>query len=123
MKVKVTDEQKVKALLDEVQKKSQVRTLTFEDINYFAKKAEEKLNVIPAKCRKGAVYHAGNCGKFPNAYKYVPYGTLVSLERGNRDWFITACYRGSCNGNNWMNITEEQKKRIAEKAIRNVCHC
>ena len=121
MKVKVTDEQKVKTLLNEVQKKSQVRTLTFEDINWLAKTAEEKLSVISAKYRKGAVYHAGNCGKFPNAYKYVPYGTLVNLERGSRDWFIISCSRGDCRGDNWMHITDEQKKQIADNAIRKVC--
>lgn len=123
MKIRVNDEQKVNELLNKIQARSTARNLEWKDIMYFARKAEEKLNMLAKADRKGAIYNGGNCGQFPNAYQYTPQGTRVKIQRGSSDWFIIDCFRGDCRGNDWIDISDEQKKLIAEKAIRNVCHC
>lgn len=121
MKIKVSDEKKVKELLAEVQKKSQVRNLSFEGIKMLAERAEEKLNILPKKERYGAKYHSISFGTFPKSYKFIPIGTLITLMRGSKDWFIISCYRGDCRGKDWFDINEKQKQIIAEKAINQIC--
>lgn len=119
MKINVNDSTAVKAILGNVQKRAKTRCFRYSEINDYMERLEAKLaNLeIPKKYRPGTRAVIGN-ESFPGAYKYIPIGTIINLERGGNNWFITACYRTSCDGKNHIVFTEKQKEIIAENAIR-----
>jgi len=119
MKINTENKNEVENLLDRVQERAQLRCFRVAEISDYTEKLESRLAEleIPKKYRARMRAVIGN-ESFPGAYKYIPMGTIINLERGSNNWFITACYRTSCNGKNHIVFTEKQKEIIARNAIK-----
>lgn len=126
MKIKLTEENKskIESILNEVQKRSKVRTITFDNIMNSAIKAISRINyLLPANAQKDikAVIDS-NAEDFPNAYKGQPESTIVSIQKFSSGWFLVdvkRCYTHSKNQETcFMNVTDEQKAVIANRMLQ-----
>lgn len=102
MKIRIDgeNEKKIKDLLNEKQKGCTARILYYENLLYFAKKAEMHLNTyfVTKSERIGSKYEYCE-GVRCNSYKYRAAATRVILERGSKAWYLTACHRSQTNTN------------------------
>ena len=112
----------VTAMLDEVQKRSRERTINAIDIEWLARRAEEKMADagIPISKRPGAKASWGYRPRPANAYKFVLVGTVVTLQRNTTGWFVEDCARRNCEGTsrNCIQFTSEQEDIINANALR-----
>lgn len=97
-KINIKNEEQVKSLLDQVQKRAKARTQNFEYIKQVTEKAERMLDDLNLKneFKKGAVIDIRPNGVV-RSYGYKAEGTYVKITRGARDWFVTDCDRYTCN--------------------------
>lgn len=119
MKVNVKDSEKIKEMLDEIQRRTTERNMSpfiIKDVSELAERKLDSLN-IPKKERAGAKVFYGY-EKFPKAYKYIANGTLFTLERMSSGWFMTCLKRDNCMWeNNRLELTETQKKIVMDNAV------
>lgn len=120
MKINVNNAAKLEKLLAEVQRRSRERTLNARDIRLVAETVEKKLDKldIPKGKRAGTEAFYGRCNNFPNAYKYTPFATCIRLLRGTSAWYVVECRRQDCRGENSIRLTDEQKKIVTNRALR-----
>ena len=117
IKINVKNQEKVEKLLDDVQKKSRTRTISYQDILDAVEDIEKKFNMCSKKSKIGLkVFFNKHMQKFPNAYKYTPRGTEVILEYFSSGFFITKISREFC-GKSYdytyvYNLTEKMKNDI-----------
>ncbi len=93
MKVNINSE-KITKTLEKAQEKYRVNCLDQTNLRFITGEAENRLSelCIPKAYRKGAkiTYRPGGPSR---AYKYKQGATKVTLERGEKDWFLTAIDR------------------------------
>ena len=115
MKISITNEAKLNAVLDEVQGRSTARTVSAGDIIYRLGKIR-----VPKSRLHGTTVHYDGAEHFPNAYKYVPESTHWIAENVNGRWYVTDIYRGICpNRKSWDTVitySESAKQWILEDA-------
>lgn len=109
------ESEKVQSALDEVQKRSKVRTITVKDICCTLTNVDKKLD-IPKKYKKGIQLSCDyNAQKFPNAYRYQPDSTHFFAEHNGSEWILTgACRRVCTNKNCHLDLTDEAKEKILD---------
>jgi hypothetical protein len=104
--MKVTDTEKVKNVLDSVQKGLVVRKIDIEDIPAAVDEIEEKLKkLMPKKYWTGIkVFIDLNAQSFPNSYNGVPMSTQIMLVRNTKDWIVKDIFRAPCHsgGNEYL---------------------
>lgn len=108
---------KIKTVLDDVQKKCSVRTISVDDIMYWIDMIEDDLN-IPKTHLKDVVAHVmDGAQKFPNSYKYVPEGTGFSIKHNGKSWYLIEVDRENCNYSKRVSmfLPEEAKKALIER--------
>lgn len=111
---------KLQTELDEVQKRSRVRTITTIGIINALVSIEDKLD-IPRKSMEGIRVRIDyNEQDFPKAYKYTPESTWFSAEFRKGSWRITNIWRdvtaGSGKGRN-VSLTDEAKAKILAQYV------
>lgn len=115
-RINVQNLDKVNALLAEVQRGCRSRTTTAENIEVQSWAAELKLQDagIPEKMRQGArAYMLPE--QVANSYKGIAMGTMVTLERGSKSWFVTGAHRGHA-GNCAYGGNERLRVEVAFRA-------
>lgn len=114
MKIKIDNIKKLESALKEIEARAKTRTLSVDDIQRRIIDLENRLQQfgLPKKYWNGTTATIGRCGKFPNAYKYVPVGTLVKIERLKTGWIVTDIRREACNGRDKLILTTEQQQYI-----------
>ena len=92
MKIKIHEKNRaaIQAALSEVNGRATAHTATARDVLHLSEFAEAKLASVAKKRRVGATAKLVSGGAVANAYKYQRTVTQVSIERGARDWYITA---------------------------------
>lgn len=89
----------LQAVLDEVQGRAKVRTITVDDLFDFCQDAEKELtshSVLKSHLR-GVEVVADPCArKFPNAYKYPPASTQFKSVYGPSGWQLVWVTRDIC---------------------------
>lgn len=122
MKISVKNTEKLNTILEQVQEKSHTRIFTAEKIQCEAECAESELKPLglPKNLLSGAYYRVGH-ESFPNAYKYIPHGTIIVLTRGASGWYLTYCSRDICNrsGSNGLRLTDSQREYLKSKIDKN----
>lgn len=119
MKINVKNQEKIQRVLDDIQLRAQVRTLTAGEILHVAQQAEERLSNVglSLEMKRNARLTFGKCGSFPSSYKYLAVGTVGVIERFASGWFVVDLRRDGCEGHNYFQFTPEQKQRISERAV------
>jgi hypothetical protein len=119
MKINVTNEQEIAAALDEVQKRSRIRTVTARDILEASEFLEGHLDRFATKAaRIGTTAHIDlNAQNFPGNYGGMPESTQFKLERTSTGWFVTYVNRLECrrDGHRFSLVLPElaQKQAVA----------
>jgi hypothetical protein len=101
--------------------------LSVDDIFKLAKDAENYLfDKLTKAERKGVKLTYGYYGysDFAKAYlrKATPTGTVFTIERGSKDWFLVEVERKKCIGRNRFTFSDDQKKQIAINAVNNAIY-
>lgn len=126
IKITEANSAKIQKAIEEVQgKRCEARTISASDIIGMVAEAEKHVaKFLPTKAdRAGAVYHGGNHGTFPKAYKYTPMGTTFVLKRGTTAWYLVDVSRENCRGNNYYAYTENQQNIISRNAVKKAMGC
>lgn len=113
-----TNKAKIETVIQEVEGKASVRTITYNDIVKATQRIEKKLG-IPKKYMEGVRYdvdlHAQN---FPKAYKYRAESTQFIVEFSKGKWRLISIerYYTRTAGHDFRCVTmpEETKKAIVE---------
>lgn len=113
----------VTSALDAVQARCTARTITAQDIVRVIEEIEERLNLISTKTDSiGTVAEVDvNAQDFPNAYKYTPESTLITLERKSSGWVLKYIERNRCKSRAnhiILTLTEATKAHMAERVSR-----
>ena len=113
----------VTSALDAVQARCTARTITAQDIVQAIKEIEERLNLISTKTDSiGTVAEVDvNAQDFPNAYKYTPESTQITLERKSSGWVLKYIERNRCKSPEnriVLTLTDATKAHIAERVSR-----
>lgn len=113
----------VTSALDAVQKRCTARTITAMDIVQAIKEVEERLNLISTKTDAiGTIADVDiNAQDFPNAYKFTPESTLITLERKSSGWVLKYIERNRCKSRAnhiVLTLTEATKAHMAERVSR-----
>lgn len=110
--------------LKEVQKGCTARTIDIDDIKRIIKEIEKNLYMrkLPKSSWDGLVIYCNPYqDQFPNAYKYIPEGTIFNLTFYNNCWRILSIDRGICSGspNRCLeyHFTEEQQQKMMNGLI------
>jgi hypothetical protein len=97
--VKVTDTEKIQTMLDEVQKRSKVRTITAADVTEAVERVERQMLHIAKKNMDGVEFTADmNAQSFPGAYKGRPESTLIHVVNKRGVWYLSSAYRDDTKG-------------------------
>ena len=116
MKISIKNQEKIEAVLNRVQKNSRTRNFTYNKIIDVVEVAERDMPYLPKNLQSGA-YCCDGHESFPNAYKYAPEGTLITLTKGTKEWYLTACVRGYCNqpSDNGLRLTDVQRDYLKQQ--------
>ena len=117
MNIKITKTDKLKAALEEVQKRSRVRTITVECIHMMCIMVENRLG-LTKKAINGVTFVADwNASDFPKAYKGIPESTIIYAEYKD-GWRIFDIRRERTHPKSSMfrvNLTPEAKEALIKK--------
>ena len=113
----------VKSALDAAQARCTARTITAMDIVRAIEEIEGRLNLISTKTDAiGTIADVDiNAQDFPNAYKYTPESTQITLERKSSGWVLKYIERNSCKSpanRIVLTLTEATKAHMAERVSR-----
>lgn len=120
IKIEKRNEQRIQAILDQLQKGARVRLLEPKDLFNLAERAERCLAEleIPKTSRPKAQATFG-FHWIPRSYRGSPYGTIVGIERGRNAWMLAWAIRARCNrgGRNEIVLTKYQEERVLKRAL------
>ena len=108
----------VRALLDDVQQKSQVRTIDADGIVTALRNVADKLGITEKAMNGITITVDLNAQDFPSGYKYTPYSTVFTAEFHNNAWYITDICRAETHKEKRAVIvehTEESRAAILER--------
>lgn len=118
MKIKISNTEAIQAMLDDVQAKARVRTITPTIIADTCERVADELR-IPKSAMKGVTFTADyHARTFPNAYKGSPESTHFTAEFNGKEWIVTSIFR------NWVrrptlaitvNLTDTAKDAIIRR--------
>jgi len=112
---------KLDEILDEVQKRAKVRTITSEEIVEALDRIETTLG-ISKKAMEGVQVHVDlNDQKFPNAYKWRPESTQFWAVYKGGSWRVLSIERDTCSQlatNCYITHTEASKAALLERMTR-----
>jgi len=112
---------KLDEILDEVQKRAKVRTITSEEIVEALDRVEQTLG-ISKRALEGVQVHVDlNDQKFPNAYKWTPESTQFWAIFKGGSWRVLGIERDTCSQlatNCYITHTEASKAALLERMTR-----
>lgn len=126
MKLKITTDNaaKIEAALAEVNGKATAFTVaTYHAVAVYAEAIEKRLDAsrLPKAERNGVTATIRPAGPTANAYKYAAKSTTVTLQRGAKDWYLTAVTDASVYPRErervTIKISEAQRDAISRKAL------
>ena len=107
---------RLQAVLNDVQKRAHVRTITTDDLFAMIQTIEGKLQIAKADMigisATVDLYAAPHYG-----YRGIPESTHVDLLRTSTGWALTAVYRANCQGGKCYtcNLTDRAKEAIIRR--------
>ena len=111
--------EKIAAVLETVQKRAKVRTITTEQVLDLPERLREFYG-IPKKYLKGLrVCVDFNAQDFPNAYKYTPESTVINIEFSETKCYLTDAAREQCRKESEFiysyELPEEMQKALLKR--------
>ena len=105
--------------LDDVQKRAKTRTIDDWSICQAIKEIEERLDIISSKTDAiGTIAEVDyNAQHFPNAYKFTPESTQITLVKKSSGWTLTSIQRNKCKSpanKIILTLTEATKEHMAD---------
>lgn len=110
--------EKVEEVLNEVQKKTSVREISYDDIVHALRVIENNLGVSKKAMNDIRVTCDVNAQSFPNAYKGIPESTWFSARYKNGSWRLTNICRSqtaSPTRGHFVYLTDACKKAILDR--------
>lgn len=122
-KIRLTDIEALQAFIDMAEGKATQRCLSAQRLVRKVSEWERKVGSPPKRLLRGVMLDVQASGeKFPNAYKYTPMETVVSLNHDTVGWYVTCAERTAVMSHSWtVTATLPDKElgdRILEKALR-----
>ena len=113
-KLTATGESKLEQKLNEVQARSQVRTINMEDLKSLSDRLNKHLGIPKKYMDKICVEIDLNAQDFPKSYKYTPQSTIVRCMNKKGNWYVCGIERGICKKAMlaWFNFTDEAREEI-----------
>lgn len=115
--------EKIKAELNDAQKRCSVRLIQVEQVFEAVAKMEEyrKKYGILKKNMEGVTVRVNLYqDRFPSAYKYTPEGTVLRLLFKGGKWRLFYAYRDTCEGSRKerykVELTEDAKENVLNSA-------
>ena len=91
MKIKVDNQARLQATIDEIQKRSTTRLITAESIRDMLSSIK-----VPKSRLSGTIVVYDGGESFPRSYGYAPMSTHWTAENRNGLWYIIDIQRGRC---------------------------
>ncbi len=115
--------EKIKAELNDVQKRCSVRLIQVEQVFETVAKMEEyrkKVGILKKNMEEVTVKVSLYQDRFPSAYKYTPEGTVFHMVFKGGKWRLYAVYRDTCEGSYnkryQVNLTDNAKNDVLNNA-------
>lgn len=97
MKINLNNKDAVNKEIAKAEGRATVRTVRHCDIVALLPEIEKRASILTKSEQVGLrVLIDANAQNFPNAYKYIPESTLVTIERFPSGWFVVGIERGIC---------------------------
>lgn len=118
--IKLTEgnESKITAVIDEVQSKSRVRTISIVDIKLALEHIENETRVTKKALEGTTVLVDENAQHFPNTYKGKPQSTHFTARYSKGNWYITDIFRGDTftNARRFrVNLSDTAKQAVLDR--------
>ena len=110
--------EKVEEILADVQKKTSVREISYDDIIHALRMIENNLGVSKKAMNDVRVTCDVNAQSFSNAYKGIPESTWFSARYKNGSWRVTNIYRSqtaSPTKGHFVHLTDACKQAILDR--------
>ena len=122
-KTAIEKQEKIQAILNEVQKRATARTITYEKMVDCLAEIDKNLAISKA-AKKGIKADVDiQAQHFPSAYRYTPESTHFRAEYNGKTWMITEisrkATRQTANKAIILTLTDAAKQAIIEKIIEN----
>lgn len=115
--IKDSNRNKLQSELEKIQKRTSARNIDVNDLFKMIEEIESNLG-IPKNKMVGIIANVDyNAQAFPNAYKYTPESTHVSIERTSSGWALTQIKRNRCRSPKSryiIDLTDDAKKALIE---------
>ena len=113
MKIGINNVEKINTIINSVEKRSRVRTITHKDILEACDYIEKTLGLCK-KHLEGTIFWINpNSTTFPQSYFGTPESTHVKLTYHNYKWYVLDIFRAKC-GDKWI---EAQYSEITRTAL------
>ena len=112
--------------LDEVQKNHSAFLLYNYDILSAMRIADEKLQSLPQRLKKGSILHISSGEMLPGAYRATCVNnTIVELRHNGKDWKLSFVKRISVRKNtgvgNYLRFRQEVEAEIKQRLFNEYC--
>lgn len=120
-RVNIKNEDKIKLLLDEVQKRSYVRNIEYSTIVEYKNEVERKFAIKGKTCAGFKVYIDPFAQRYPNSYKGRPESTQFALEYNGREWFVSEVGRKYTGDSSFelsnINMTSDMMDHLVKSLV------
>ena len=129
MKKIIIDEkhaEKIAAVLETVQKRAKVRTITTEQVLDLPGTLYRFYGVPKSRMNGLKLIIDFNAQNFPNAYKYTPESTIINVEFSATKCYLTSVERSRTQPENKFfeadEMPEALKDALLDKYMKNTCY-
>lgn len=108
----------IENILNELQRKTRVRNISYQDISESLTKIDEKLGISSAAMRGLCVTVDVNGQSFPRSYKYTPESTIFDAVHNGKYWVVTDIRRDKTKTENrraTLILTPDAKSALIKK--------
>ena len=116
--VKAENAEKIQKAIDEAEGKARERKVTAKQLIACAEKMDKMLGIAPAHLKGVTARVDINAKDFPNAYKYIPEGTVATFEHTGRSWALIDVKRDRTDIASKavrFNLTDEAREWIVKR--------
>lgn len=110
MKINCNNEEKLKVELAKVEARAKIRKCNIYSFNDYLMQIESRIRELKILRKNLVGMKFKICTEaqdFPNAYKFIPMATIVTVEWFKSGWFVTDIQRKPCMRNKYEFVNEK----------------
>ena len=116
--IKESNRERIRAAIDEAEKRAKVRTISESYVFWAVERVEEIIGLPARKLTGTTVWVDVFANTFPGAYKGIPESTQFKIEASAGNWKLEKVCRARCHGRTQgirIEMSEEAKQNLLEK--------